>query len=482
LSAEAVHGLETPEQAVNGTTPQWLRDAGHGAERLTINELCDRFGSVCESAVDPLEVASALEFDGYSDRMIRAEYGVPDVFALARAMYLRVPRKPADPEPSADPWQVSRIRPLLHGLLYALPAVCFPAAIALLEGPGVLPTLVVALLVAWGLSQGLACIGYMRLGTDPGQARRVLRAGLAVGLVLVALAMTATGLATGAHFKVLSFGAGEGVYMLGACVLMVLGAEWWLPAALAPGVLGSAAFLYLGKPLELQHLAWAALAATPLLACAIALMLTRRTAPRAGRLVVAAELRAAVPAIALGVVAAGLLTFPVIVGPEGHGGINPGALLASIPLSLSMGAAEWTLLWYRRRTRRLLRTITTPRAFRLRARLSLLIALLQYVSGTVVLVAAAVVVADRTGLLHPRWAYMPVVVAYIVLGSAMFLALLLQTLRIRAVPLAAAAAALAVEIALRHHGMVVQVAVPVGLFIVIGSYAVAKLGAAVRHG
>ena len=482
MSAEAINGLETPAQAVNGTALEWLQDASEGTDRLTIDELCEKFGSVCESAVDPLEVASALEFDGFSDRTVRAEYGVPDVFALARALYLRVPRKPADPEPLEDPWQMSRFRPLLHGLLYALPAVCFPAAAALLVGPGVLPTLVVALLVAWGLSQGLAAIGYLRLGTDRGQARRVLRAGLAVGLALVALAMAATRLATGAHYLVLSFGAGEGVYMLGACVLMVLGAEWWLPAALAPGVLGSAAFLYLGKPPGLQHLAWGALAATPLLAIAMALVCTRRTGPRAGRLLVAAELRAAIPAIALGVVAAGLLTFPVIAGPEGHGGINPGALLASIPLSLSMGAAEWTLLWYRRRTRLLLRRITTPRAFRLRARLSLLVALLQYVSGTVVLVAAAVVVADRTGLLHLRWAYVPEIVAYIVLGSAMFLALLLQTLRIRTVPLAAASAALAAEIALRHRGMVVQVAVPVGLLIVIGSYAMAKLGAAVRHG
>ena len=48
-----------------------------------LEELSERFGSVCESAVDPLEIASALEFDGITDRAARADYGAADVFALA---------------------------------------------------------------------------------------------------------------------------------------------------------------------------------------------------------------------------------------------------------------------------------------------------------------------------------------------------------------------------------------------------------------
>jgi hypothetical protein len=470
---------------VNGTTPRWLQEADlYGADAPTVAALCERFSAVCESAVDPLEVASALEFDGFSDHSVRSEYGVNDVFALARAMYLRVPRRPADPAPAPDPWQTSRFRPLLHGLLYALPAVCFPAAAGLLGGPGVLPSLVVALLVAWGLSQGLACIGYLRRAgsADEGQVKRVLRAGLAAGLVLVALAMLAARLDLHSHPLVLFFGAGEGVYMLGACVLMVLGAETWLPVALVPGVAGSGAFLYLGRPPRLEHLAWWALGATPLLACVIALACTRRNGPRTSRLLIAPELLAAIPAIAFGVVAAGLLVFPIVAGPEGHGGLNTGALLASLPLSLSMGAAEWSLLWYRRRTRRLLGSISGLRKFRLRSRLSLLAALLQYLCGTGVLIAAGVAIAAATGLAHPHRADLPELVAYLMLGSAMFLALLLQTMRVRAVPLVVAAAGLAAELALRDKGMIVQVVTPAALLIVIGGFAVMSLGAAVRHG
>jgi hypothetical protein len=491
-------GSVLPE--ANGRTPGWLQDAAadRDSERLTVAALCEKFGAVCESAVDPLEVASALEFEGYGDRTAREDYGVRDVFALAQAMYRRVPRRPRSPEPAPDPFQPGRLRPLLHGLLYALPAVCFPAVGALLAGPGVLPALVVALLVAWGLSQGLASIGYLRLGTtNMTQARRVLRTGMLAGLVLVGFGMAAVRLAAHPHTLVLLFGAGEGVYMLAACVLMVVGAERWLPAALAPGVLGSTMFLYLGRPARLEHVAWAALAVTPLLALAMAWVFTRTATPRTatprggtpgtgtpgtGWLPVPAELRAAVPAIAFGVVAAGLLTFPVVTGPHGHGGVNVGALVASIPLSLSMGAAEWSLLWYRRRTRRMLRTISDVGAFRRRARGALLLALLQYVSGAIVLVAAAVAVAVGSGLVHRQQIIAPEAAGYLMLGSAMFLALLLQTMRVWALPLAAAATALATEIIFRQYGVAIQVAVPAVLLVIVGCYSTALLGAAVRHG
>ena len=104
-----------------------------------VEELCEQFVPVCESAVDPLEICRALEFEGWSDKAVRDRYGVPDVFALAEQMYLRVPRRPAEPEPVAGSVAGQpRLRPALHGLLYGLPTVCFPAAAGLLTGPGVL--------------------------------------------------------------------------------------------------------------------------------------------------------------------------------------------------------------------------------------------------------------------------------------------------------------------------------------------------------
>jgi hypothetical protein len=442
-------------------------------------ELADRFRGVCRSAVDPLEVASALEFDGVSDRAARAEYDVPDVFALARLLYEQVPRDPAPPAPEPDPW---RARPLAHGLLYAIPAVCFPAAGTLLVGPHVLRVLVISLLSGWGLSQGLAAVGYQRLGTSgPGPARRVLRAGLAWCLVIVAIILTATTVLLHTRSPVVLFGAGEAVYMLGACVLLVIGAERWLPAALAPGVTGATVFLILGKPASLEHQTFVALAATPVLAIVLAVVCTAGAGPQVGRLLNSGELAGAVPAIALGVIAAGLLSFPGVFGVTGHGGGNVGALVASVPLALSMGVAESSLLWYRRGTRKALNLTDDSRWFRGRASLLLLGALTQYVLGAIVLVGGALGVALLSGAVRLDSTLLLSVGGYLLLGAGMFLVMLCATLRVRLVPLTVAAATLAVELVLRHHGLPVEVMLPAALFAVVLSYAFMRLGQAVLH-
>ncbi len=449
---------------------------------LPLEKLAERFAAVCESAVDPLEVASALEFDGVSDRTARAEYSAPDVFTLARQLYARVPRRPAVPAAEPDPWQGSR--PLPHGLLYALPAVCFPAAGSLLGGPGVLPALVIALLSGWGLGQGLATVGYLRLGTaGPGQARRVLRAGLTCCLAAVALIMAATMVTVHARPPVIAFGAGEAAYMLGAGVLLVTGAERWLPAAMAPGVTGAAVFLALGKPAQLDYQTWAGLAATPLLACALAVACTGGAGPRGGpgRLPNRGELLGALPAAALGVLAAGLLSFPVVAGVSGHGGGNIGALVAGVPLALSMGVAERCLLWYRRATRRLLGATSDPRWFRGQVRLLLLTALAWYVLATIVMTGIALSVTVLAGQVRLGTTPLLAVTGYLLLAAAMFLVLLLQSLRVRLVPLAAAAATLCAELALRGHGLPVQVAAPAALLVTVGGYALARLGDSVLH-
>jgi hypothetical protein len=444
-----------------------------------LGELAERFRGVCKSAVDPLEVASALEFDGVSDRAARAEYDVPDVFALARQLYAQVPRDPAPPATEPDPW---RARPVAHGLLYAVPAVCFPAAGTLLVGPHVLRVLVIALLSGWGLSQGLAAIGYFRLGTSGlGPARRVLRAGLGWCLAIGAIIMAATMLATHTRLPVVLFGTGELVYMLGASVLLVIGAERWLPAALAPGVTGATVFLVLGKPASLEHQTFAALAATPVLACVIAVACTSGAGPRVGRLLNPGELSGAVPAVALGVIAAGLLSFPGVAGIGGHGGGNEGALVSSVPLALSMGVAEWSLLWYRRGTRHLLTLTDDSRWFHSRANMLLLGALTQYVLGAIMLVGVALSVALMGGQVRLGPTLLLSVAGYLLLGAAMFVMMLLATLRVRLVPLAVAAAALAAELVLRHHGLPVEVTLPAILLAVVLTYALRRLGQAVLH-
>jgi hypothetical protein len=488
------------QQALNSHNDarQQLITAGFAepAKPRDIEELCEQFAPVCESAVDSLEISSALEFDGLNDQAVRKRYGVSDVFALAEEMYRRVPRRPAEPEPLPDPWRVSKLRPALHGLLYALPTICFPAAAGLLTGPGVRSILVVALLVSWALSQAVAYLGYVRLGrAGPAQAARLLQFGVVTGMVGVVLALAITALAASAHIPVVIFGVGLGAYMLGATVLMVLGAERLLLAALAPSVVGAAVFLALGRPPHLEYAAWGALAATPLLALGLAAARTRedagfprsrrgrhaRTAQATGKLLGPGELRSALPSAGFGLFAAGLVVFPIAAGVPGHGGTDTGALLASLPLALSMGAAEWMLVWFRRRTQRLLRRTRQPEAFNVRAWLVLFAALLCYLTVAVLLTLTVIAVAILTRLSHPHWTVLPQVMAYMALGGSMFLALLLQAFGIRIFPLISCGVALAFEVACRSWGVSGQVVACSELLLAFIAYAALALGNPMRH-
>jgi hypothetical protein len=455
--------------------------AGH-----SIEDLCRQLAPVCASAVDPLEIASALEFDGVGDAAAATTYGYADVFALAEEMWRRTRRRPAEPDEAPEPWlDVSGLRPALRTVLYALPAVFFLAGAGLFTGTGVYVTLVVALLTSWSLSQGLAFLGYRRLGTVA--VYRTLLTCLLACLAAVTAAVVAAAGVAHAQLTVLGFGLGEGMYMLSASVLMVLGAERRLLLALTPGVLASGAFLAAGRPLHEQPYLWAAMAATPALALSLAFACVgpgwraASAGPRAAKRYAWHERGGALTAAAFGLVAGGLMVFPVAAGPDGHGGVSTGALLGAMSLTLSVGAGEWFLLWYRRRTRELLRTATDVAGFARRAREAFADAVLQYMAAAAAVLSLAAIVADRTGLLHLRWQALPAMTAYLALGTAMFVALLLQALGDRTVPLAVCAAALAAEIGCRDAGWADQVAVPAGLTVVLATYAATSLGNPARH-
>jgi hypothetical protein len=272
-------------------------------------------------------------------------------------------------------------------------------------------------------------------------------------------------------------------------------------------VLGAAAFLLLGRPAELTDPAWAALAATPLLALALATARATRTAggrdrprgrhagarngpaggaatgqARAGRvgsrLVTGTELRGALPSAGFGLVAAGLFAFPVAAGLPGHASAG---VLVSLPLAVSMGAAEWILIWFRRRTQRLLRGTGELRAFATRARLTLLAALLLYLAVTAALTAVVAAAAAAAQLSHPGLGVLPQVAAYLAVGGAMFTALLLQAFGSRVVPLACCAVALAAEAVCRGGGVAAQLVACTQLLIGLAGYAALVLGSVTRH-
>jgi hypothetical protein len=460
-------------------TMEWREHDGVGGLRR-------RMTAVCESAVDVLEVAAALEAEGISDQAARTRYGFPDVFALAEHLYDRVPRRPTEPPALPEQWQAKRAEHVLHGLLYAVPAVCFPVAAPLLTGTATLIGFVVSTLVSWALSQALAYLGYARAGRlDQGGSLWILRGGTAVALAVLWGTLAASALLLPARIAGLVCAGGQGTYLLGATVLLVCGKHRWLLLCLAPGVLVSTGFLVLGRPGWLAHPVWWALGASVVVTLICAAVCTARPGPGGSRSPAGYELRGAVPYALFGLAAAGLLSYPVVASQLTAKLPYLAALLAA-PLSLSMGAAEWSLYWYRRRTYRLLRTLRDPREFAPAARRALLGATARYLAAAALLIAATAGIVAATDRRTPHWTMLVECAAFLALGGALFVALLLQAFGGDLVTPLACAAAIGVEVALTAVAHVnpvpAQLVACAALTAVLFGRAGSVLSRAIRHG
>ncbi len=437
------------------------RDLPHSPD-AAVEQLCRQMRDVCASAVDPLEIAAALEAEaGLTGPMLRARYGCADVFELADEMYRRTVRWPGEPPAQPQLWAANPRTHVGHAVLYGLPAASYAVAAPLLSGTPELTAALVSMVLSWTLSQALAHLGYARMSRlDAVGAARVLRVGLAAGTVVLgaALAVATTLAPVGA--AVLVFAAAQGEYLLAATVLLVRKAERWVFAALLPSALASVAYLLAGRPAMAEGLLWLPLVVSAVLACGAAVALTRTRGPR-GRLAPGrTELRGALSQAQFGLSAAGLLAFPVAVNGFGAGSNVSAVAVLTLPLSLSMGAAEWSLYRYRRDVQALLERCRTPRQFGPGAQRVLLGAVLRYLAVAAALVATTVAVLRAAAADTALGTAAVLGVSYLALGGALFLALLLQALGAGVGTGTACAAALGLEAALVLAPQIGTVAVP----------------------
>ena len=456
------------------------RGLAQSVAELQLADLCRRFESLCANAVDPLEIAAGLEAEGFNDQTVRVAYGFPDVFALAEELYRRVPRNPSEPEPPPDPWRTSVWRHVVRGILFGLPSLGYPVAAPLLSGMAAVPLLVVSTVASWSLSQGLSFLGFARLGRgDRDGGRRLLRFGLVGSVLLLLVVVGLTALVVGRFGPAAVFAAAQGGYLLAATVLFVDEAEYWLLGALAPGVLASTVFLVLGEPAELRTGALAALAASLLLTVVLAVWRTSWRVPTGTGRPRWTELRASGPYLLFGAVTAGLLAFPLIAGGTSN------AMMAVLPLSLSMGAAEWLLYRYRSATRRLLLRSRLVKDFAASSWWVLVAVLVRYLLCTAVLMVVARELGATVGI-SPQWTSMLAYEAYLSLGGALFLALLLQAFCGPAAVVAWCGGALATELLVvvidrAVPALRVQLLVCGGLLLALVIRAGIVLGQTVRH-
>ncbi|WP_240529918.1 hypothetical protein [Streptomyces mangrovisoli] len=414
---------------------------GRGAEvdRLAA-DLADRVGP----AVHPYEVAALLESEGLTVEVIQERYGHPDLFSLASALYERVPRTFPEPARPADAWRPDHVRCLLRGVLFALPGLAYLLAGRLWHAERSADTLVAAGLVSWAWGQGLGHRTYLRMAAGRREAGRTLLVGAPLGACLA----TAAGAALAHEPGAVLFAAGQSLYLAAAGVLLVLGREWLLLAALGPVAAGAAALTVTepGDTLRAALPLGSLLAAVALAGWVLRTALSAPPAPGA----VSPAVRRSLPYGLFGL-AAGVL---VLLEARQH----PWAVIA---LTLSMGPAEWLLYRFRGLSVSALRATATPRAFRGRTAAVLALCLALYLAP--LLPAALLTGAPPAPLL--------------LLAATLWTALLLQAFGVAWPPAAlcvlAAASAVALTVLRPPPG-------PLALSLCCGAAAAALAGCALR--
>ncbi|MGW1610128.1 hypothetical protein ACWCQZ_12135 [Streptomyces sp. NPDC002285] len=404
--------------------PRWALDdatlairlPGHGPDEEAVSTLAAELADAIGPAVHPYEVAALLEAEGLSASLIKERYGHPNLFSLATALYERVPRTFPEPPPATDPWRPDTLRCLLRGVLFALPALAYLLIAPLWPIDRHAPVLIVAGIASWAWGQALGHRAHLRLVTGRREASGTLLTGSVLG---AAVATTLAALPADGP-SAIAVAAAQSLYLAGASVLLVLGRERLLLAALGPLIAGAAVLPWWEPgPVLRVGLPLLALLATSVAAGRV--LWAGRAGPAAsdaGR----PRLRASVPYGLFGLAAA------VLVMLEGRR--QPYAVIA---LTLSMGPAEWLLYRYRGWSVAALRVSATPGTFLLRSAAVLGLCLTGYL---LLLLPAALLTHTAASLL--------------LLAAALWTALLLQAFGVAWPPavlcLAAAGAAGAVTL------------------------------------
>lgn len=398
--------------------------AGAPAERRSqepVAILSRRLNVLCVDAVDELQVAAGVETVGINDRIARDTYGCHNVFDLAVQMYRMVPARPEPRAPRPNRELVGN--DLLRGIGYLLPALLYIGLGRVSDLRSSAIPLMIALIFVWATAQGMVFLQQRLLGRDAdSQANRIVRM-VSLGAVLIVTWITQSYvLMAGLGVEVGLAVMGQTVYFLGASVLFAAREERRLVALVTPGasVAALAPIVPGGIP------GWfvvAALASTVLAVAWAAWQVTGIIAPSETIRFAEGEVGASVRHTVHGFLWACFVVAGAFVG--GTGFDQPTLSVAAVPLVLSLGFAEWQVRTLGARSQRLLGRHSSPVEYGSAATTVLWVSLGVYtavVGGMAVLTWAALAASDR---LEPSTG--PLLIAYVLLGVAMFVGLTLTS-------------------------------------------------------
>jgi len=394
-----------------------------GATETPIGDLVEDMRETWEQSVDELDTSVSLEADGVNDTVAANRFGVRDVADLAEQLTMLVPARVPTEDVNERGQPIPYLRLACRGLLFAIPGLFYLVVARADPSPAASYTMIIAMLIGWGLSQAVAVVAYRILGRAGGPSaalalRRILTwamgaAGVALVIASILRQLPLTAMATG-----------QILYVVAATVLLFHSADRLLALALIPGALVSAAFL---AHLHIPALfAVAAAAATVAAACAAAWFRANHGVAGqspTGR-VMLSDFRASGPFVLEGLLSGIAVAYIPLRMLEGSANATVHSLdLSIVPLVLSMGFAEIELLRLKAAGGRLMRrTIQLADYQRGASRLVLLSQLRFLLVLVVVSVFITVLIWVVSGLNSRDFTLL---CAYLILGTALLAALVL---------------------------------------------------------
>jgi hypothetical protein len=315
---------------------------------------------VCESAVDPLEIAVALEIAGVSHAVATERYNRADVFSLARTLWVRIPSRPR-PAAVAELPRAGNRSDLARGLLYAIPAVMLLALTSAFDLSLARWVLPLAISWGWGLGQVIAFVGYrMQVGAESKNEATVMARVIVASSIATLLLSTIAALVLGGGSTAVIAATGLVTYMVSSATLLLRGEERWLAILVMPGAVASVVVLTISEGSILSRLLVVVAVGGSFVAvvCRAFRQARLRKAgahPFGGQSIL----------VASGHLLHGIfcgLALSIVVIEVGHA--SPGndfaRMLLPVPLLATLGVMEWQLRTFRARVAQL--TLSLPSA------------------------------------------------------------------------------------------------------------------------
>ncbi len=348
---------------------------------------------VCNAAVDPLEIAAALEAAGISNRVAQTKFGRPDLFALAEELYdARTCRMvPLRDQPS--PPRPGGLEDLAFGLLFVVPAVSLTVAAGVLHLGLPLWAFPLALTVGWAFGQAMAgsALALSNGGRDPAPAvLPSLLLTVATGFVAALVGIRWGSGGWSAVLTITAFCA----YVASLTVLSVYKEAASIAMTLAPALLFSVAHLCEPSNRYLRVSDVVAVVVTVLASLVLALRHARFAWWSPLRLG-AHDRRSVLTFFSYGACCGVAVSTVTLVA---HGAQNLGPLsIVALPVMLSLGVLEWQLHTFRARASKALRASPTLAAFERRAVGDLLRSTACYLTALVFVSAVVGLLRAATG-------------------------------------------------------------------------------------